>query len=78
MPRSPGILPSDFAIGLRGSPTAHPCADTELGASCARPCGLILRPLAAAKGGIEKRGSPCRESRNEAAAITLTKLICQT
>src|SRR4051812_4373615 len=28
--RSPGILPSDSAIALRGSQTAHPCADCEL------------------------------------------------
>ena len=29
MPRSPGILPCDFARGLRGSPTVHPCTDVE-------------------------------------------------
>ena len=28
--RSPGILPSDFASGLRGSLNAHPCAYSEL------------------------------------------------
>jgi len=28
--RSPGILPSDFASGLRGSLSAHPCARNEL------------------------------------------------
>ena len=28
--RSPGILPSDFANGLRGSLNAHPCACSEL------------------------------------------------
>jgi len=28
--RSPGILPSDFASGFRGSLNAHPCAYSEL------------------------------------------------
>jgi hypothetical protein len=40
--RSPGILPSDFARLLRGSLTAHPCADIELGAiHRAHPCGAF-------------------------------------
>src|SRR3954470_23963822 len=46
--RSPGILPCDFAIALRGSQTAHPCAGCELArilrAIAAR---LLLRALAA-------------------------------
>jgi len=41
MPRSPGILPSDFASGLRGLLTAHPCAGSKLGAiPRAHPAGL--------------------------------------
>ena len=45
MPRSPGILPCDFARVLRGSLTAHPCAGSELaGIPAGHPAGLFSAP----------------------------------
>ncbi len=48
--RSLGILPIDCAIGLRGSLTVHPWTATNARASCARPSGPVLHPLAGPQG----------------------------
>ena len=45
-----GLLPADCAIGLWGSLTVHPWTATNARASCARPFGLILHPLAGPQG----------------------------
>jgi len=60
--RSPGILPSDFASGLRGSLSAHPCARSEL----ARILRATLRafpshPRRATGGPV--RAASCRRSK---------------
>ena len=54
--RSTGILPSDFARGLRGSQTAHPCADCERGAiHRAAPAGFSSAREPRPKGPQEQR-----------------------
>ncbi len=45
-----GLVPADCAIGLRGSLTVHPWTATNARASCARPFGRILHPLAGPRG----------------------------
>jgi len=48
--RSPGILPSECASGLRGSLSAHPCARSELARILRATLRAFLRPLAAPQG----------------------------
>ena len=50
MARPPGILPCGSASRLRGSLDAHPVHSANWRASCAPPCGLFLRRLAAPYG----------------------------
>jgi len=58
-----GLLPADCAIGLRGSLTVHPWTATNARASCARPFGLNLHPLAGPQGDPdEERRAPARIS----------------
>jgi hypothetical protein len=49
-PRSPGILPSEFASALRGSLNAHPCTYNELARIVRASLRPFLRALAAAQG----------------------------
>ena len=50
MPRSPGILPSDYASALRGSLNVRPCTCSELARILRASLRPFLRALAATKG----------------------------
>jgi len=59
--RSPGILPSDFASGLRGSLNAHPCACSELARILRATLRAFPPPARRATGGPVWAAS-CRRS----------------
>jgi len=70
-----GLLPADCAIGWRGSLTVHPWPATNARASCARPFGRILHPLAGPQGdpgGRAARSCAQKQSKSIAAEAAPT------
>src|SRR6185436_16344060 len=59
--RSPGILPSEYASGLRGSLSAHPCARSELARILRATLRAFPPPTRRATGGPVWAAS-CRRS----------------
>src|SRR4029079_7278851 len=53
--RLPGILPSDFASGLRGSLSAHPCARSALARILRAPLRAFPPPARRATGAPFRR-----------------------
>ncbi len=60
--RSPGILPSDFAIALRGSLTARPCTDSELARILRAIASRLYLRAPAAPEGPRRQRAPARRS----------------
>jgi len=64
--RSSGILPYDFARGLRGSLDARPCAFNELAhIVCAIAARLFLRPRAATHGAPARAARSCAQKQRQ-------------
>ena len=70
-----GLLPADCAIWRRGSLTVHPWTATNARASCARPFGRILHPLAGPQGDPDGRAARIVRAEAQAKASRLKPLL---
>jgi len=68
--RSPGILPSEFASGLRGSLSAHPCARSALARILRAPLRAFPPPARRATGAPFRRHPAAEAVARDACAHT--------
>jgi len=76
--RSPGILPSEYASGLRGSLNARPCAYSELARILRATLRAFLRPLAPPQGAPFGRHPAAEAEARLASLQSLHHQLCRT